>query len=271
MPKSETSIDPRVEPRSLCRDLNAMTEERPTRRDLRLIARDLYEWPQEIEFRDEHLPTAVVRVGLHARTQRLLKSLAFLDESGLEDCADSIVRAMFDLASLFVWLSDEKEWESRFGDLLRSHQRDAKLLADTGIDVFAELYADARAIAEEFAGASPRRKLPSIEERLRGHPLEDHYYRYRDLCRHSHASYTAATMYVDREDKSEGIRFTSDGARKFASHFLAYGCLTTFVQTMELIGDELIVGPDAIGSIGEQLWRYWREVEGKDPTGRMRA
>lgn len=243
----------------------------PTRRELRLLARDLYVWPSRVDFLGDEPAAAVVRIGLHARSQRLLKSLCFLDEIGLEDCGDSIVRAMFDVASACIWLGDEATADERLSILLRSHQRDAHLLASTGMDVYVDLLASATDIADELAANDVAAKLPSIEQRIAGHPLADHYYRYRDLCRHSHASYTASTMYLDLEKSdSDSIQFTADRAKRFSTHFLAYGCVLVLTEAAELVSEGLLEEPGGFREVGEGVWKYWRSVEGKDPTGPVR-
>jgi hypothetical protein len=67
----------------------------------------------------------------------------------LEDCGDSILRSLFDLTSTFIWLSDEAEGDERLSRLVRSHHRDIRLLAGTGIDVFTRLLSQANQLVEK--------------------------------------------------------------------------------------------------------------------------
>lgn len=238
----------------------------PDRRDMRLLAQALFGPLDVIEFQQSDSAAAVALAGLYVRSQRLLKALAFLDEVQLEDCADPILRSLFDLSSTFIWLSDENEGEIRLAAFVGSHHRDVRLLAETGVEVFGDLLRQAEDLVEVFEQTTEAvKRMPSIEQRLAGHPLQDHYFRYRDLSRQSHASLTAAVAYLEPAETSTSLEVSHDRQRRFASHFLAYGVMLVLSMTIDMVQRGYVAAPGDLEVIGRKVWQYWRVVEGKDP------
>lgn len=235
------------------------------RREMWLMAQSLYAPQTTLRIGNSGAAVDVVLIGLYVRSQRLLRSLAFLDELEMEDCCDPILRSLFDLAGTFIWLSNDDTDEERLAWFVSSHHRDARLLAETGLDVFNSLLGQAEELVNLLGeSAEGSRKLPPIEQRFGNHPLATHYSRYRDLSRRSHASMSAAVMYLEPGEPGV-LEVSFERERRFAKHFLAYGAMLVLFLSLELIDRGYVDPPGDVEVLGSTLWHYWRAVEGKDP------
>lgn len=237
----------------------------PDRAAAREVARDLCAPLTPLRVDESRGTHDLILTGLLARAQRLMLSLVALDDAELEDCQDSLLRSMFDVVATFIWIGDDDADDSRLRLLLRTHRRDLRILFDTtGIEIFGSFLSDVGMLLKDLPAEGPE-KLPPIEVRFKNHPLEKHYFRYRELARRSHGSLTAATMYLRPEDEGRKVVISPDNERRFAQNYLAYGALLLFTITVDATAKGLMTfSREDLGAAGGVLWRYWRIVEGKD-------
>ncbi|HEY7875120.1 MAG TPA: hypothetical protein VIG64_08365 [Actinomycetota bacterium] len=206
-----------------------------------------------------------------------------MEDGEAEDCGDPLVRALFDISATVAWLVGDAEDGTRLTHFAAAHQRDLDLLAKTDIAIFKKLLADATAYRDLFPGmeefTGSRARLPGLEKRIKGHPLSDHYFRYRDLSRRSHASMTSATMYLGQADLEQGsepsieIPISETHAREFAENYLAYGAIVAYYVAVEAPSAAAVCDRETLARVGLHLGNFWAVEEGKplmheraDPT-----
>jgi hypothetical protein len=138
-----------------------------------------------------HEPT-MLAVGLLGRSRRLFSALLHLDDAGLADCGDSIIRSIIEHCCTGVWLLEDPE--KRHEIVVRARLKDLRVLEAEG--AVSDERATLKAYVEHHWGEPEKEmQLPPLDQRMIG-PFKERYVFYRRLCELMHSSVASAVRGV---------------------------------------------------------------------------